>query len=180
MGGPATCSVSFSLFLENSADLGGGLYGYGFVPTRAFAEVANCTFVGNHGEFAGSAMAFKRTFLASIERCVVAFGTGGTAITYEQPVQPYPSLVCYDVYGNEGGDWVDCIADQYLVEGNFADDPLFCYQENLGLPYSLHQGSPCLPDGSPCGELIGAFDEGCGPVTPVENASWGTLKAMFR
>ncbi len=90
VGGPAACSVSFSLFLENSAGAGGALYGYGFVPTRAFAEVSNCTFVGNHGEFAGSAMAFRRTFLANIDHSIIAFGTGGTAITCEQPVQPYP------------------------------------------------------------------------------------------
>lgn len=180
VGGPTTCSVSFSLFIGNSADLGGALYGYGFVPTRAFAGVTNSTFVENHANYAGSAMAFKRTFVANIERCIVAFGTGGSAITCEQPVLPYPSLECCNVYGNAGGDWVDCIADQYLVDANFADDPLFCMQENQVEPYSLHQGSPCLPDDSPCAELIGAFGEGCGPVTPVESATWGTLKAMFR
>ena len=180
VGGPATCSVSYSLFLENSAGAGGALYGYGFVPTRAFVEVSNCTFVGNHGDFAGSAMAFRRTFVANVDHCIVAFGTGASAVSCEQPVQPYPSLVCCDVYGNAGGDWADCITDQYLVDGNFSDDPLFCLVDNSVEPYSLHQGSPCLPDDSPCGELVGAFGEGCGPVTPVENTSWGTLKAMFR
>ena len=30
-----------------------------------------------------------------------------------------------DVYGNEGGDWTDCIADQLGQDGNISADPLF-------------------------------------------------------
>ena len=180
VGGPSSCSISFSLFLENSAEYGGALYGYSFSPTRGFVEASNCTFVGNHSIGNGCAMALRRGVFASIDRCIIAFGTGGSAIICEEPVMPYPSLTCCDVYDNAGGDWVGCIADQYLVDGNFSEDPLFCLQENLGEPYSLHEGSLCLPEDSPCGELVGAFGEGCGPVTPVEEVGWGVIKAMFR
>ncbi len=40
-------------------------------------------------------------------------------------------------------------------------------------------GSPCEPEHNPACGLIGAWDVGCG-VTPVEEVSWGAMKAMFR
>ena len=33
---------------------------------------------------------------------------------------------------------------------------------------------------SPCGELVGASEQGCGPVTPVEDASWTSIKELYR
>jgi hypothetical protein len=89
-------------------------------------------------------------------------------------------LECCDFYGNAGGDWVGCIADKYGIDGNFSEDPLFCLEDNTEEPYSLHEGSPCLPENSPCGALVGAFGLGCGPVTSVEDVSWGAIKATFR
>ena len=70
-------------------------------------------------------------------------------------------LTCCDVYGNDGGDWVGWLAWQAGIEGNFAEDPLFCelVSSKLGSPLRLHEDSPCLPgnhpDGWDCG-LIGA------------------------
>jgi hypothetical protein len=62
-------------------------------------------------------------------------------------------LTCCDVYGNEGGDWVGCIADQYGIDGNISEDPFFCE----GSLY-LSSDSPCLY--GPCGQ-IGAHGQGC-------------------
>ena len=44
--------------------------------------------------------------------------------------------------------------------------------------YTIDQESPCTPLHSPCGQLIGAFDVGCGAVA-VEAATWGSIKASF-
>jgi hypothetical protein len=64
------------------------------------------------------------------------------------------------VYGNAGGDWVGCIADQYGVNGNFSADPLFC--DPTHDDFTLAATSPCAPENSPgeCG-LIGAWPVGC-------------------
>jgi hypothetical protein len=47
-------------------------------------------------------------------------------------------------------------------------DPLFCDAAEWPYPdypsdYHLRGDSPCLPEGSPCGLVIGAFDVGCYP-----------------
>jgi hypothetical protein len=108
-------------------------------------------------------------------------------------------LSCCDLFGNAGGDWVGCIADQYGFNGNIAEDPLFCGPggETIPMlhfdssPYSLHADSPCLPgnhpDGADC-DLIGARGVGCGlsdspPVAKAaaaEEISWGRIKARYR
>ena len=59
------------------------------------------------------------------------------------------------------------VADQYDVNGNISEDPLFCDPPSLDL--RLHVDSPCAAEGV-CG-LIGAWPVGCGPA-PVEETTW--------
>jgi len=62
--------------------------------------------------------------------------------------------------------------------------PLFCDPTGCGYPpefdgdYRVRSDSPCLPENSPCGELIGARGRGCDGV-PVEEATWGRIKSMY-
>jgi hypothetical protein len=77
------------------------------------------------------------------------------------------------VYGNAGGDWVDGIAGQYGVSGNFAEDPLFCERERLDVRDFLHSDSPCAS--GPCG-LIGARPVACGESSVPGGA--GALSGM--
>ena len=72
-----------------------------------------------------------------------------------------------------GGLTIDAPVAQ--VEANIYDDPLFC--DAPLEDYTVHDESPCngaAHDGS----VIGAFPVGCG--VPVEQVSWGSIKAMFR
>ena len=89
------------------------------------------------------------------------------------------TLACCDVYGNAGGDWIGCIADQYGTSGDFSAGPKFC-DSNSG-NFMLCENSPCAsghhPQGADCG-LIGASGVGCGP-TAVECTTWGRIKAVF-
>jgi len=55
-------------------------------------------------------------------------------------------LSCCDLYGNEGGDWVGCIAGLYGTEGNISAGPFFCDPENGD--FGLADYSPCAPDQS--------------------------------
>jgi hypothetical protein len=64
-------------------------------------------------------------------------------------------------------------------------DPLFCdlvacddAPNTLG-DYTVREDSPCLPGNNLCGQLIGAFGEGC-PAVPVRDVTWGTIKKLFR
>jgi hypothetical protein len=68
-------------------------------------------------------------------------------------------LTCCDIYGNAGGDWVGCIADQAGINGNFSDDPLFC--DIAAGDYHLDDSSPCAPANNDCGVLIGVLGVGC-------------------
>jgi hypothetical protein len=81
------------------------------------------------------------------------------------------NLTCCDLWGNEGGDWVDGIAPQYGTNGNISADPLFCDPSSLEL--SLDRASPCLPPNTDC-EQIGAWGIGCDaaalPVPPRVDA----------
>lgn len=89
------------------------------------------------------------------------------------------NLGCCDIYGNGGGDWVGCVADQHGASGNISEDPLFCNAEDGDL--TLREDSPCAslsPPNWEC-ELIGAWPVGCTDPTPVEPATWGRIKTRF-
>ncbi|MBD3160747.1 MAG: hypothetical protein GF346_01270 [Candidatus Eisenbacteria bacterium] len=117
----------------------------------------------------GAQARFERTIVAFNE--CVSIGVGGGEV----------DLSCVDLFGNTGGDWVEEIADQYGVEGNFSLDPLFCGPTEGD--FTLRADSPCLPGNHPNGDdcrLIGALDEGCSPPTPVLTTTWGALRAGYR
>ena len=85
------------------------------------------------------------------------------------------SLSCNDLWENE--------QDYAGIDpgmDDFSEDPLFCLDDNPAGPYSLHANSPCLPQTSPCGELVGAFGAGCNPTTPAEGKPWSAIKAIYR
>jgi hypothetical protein len=86
------------------------------------------------------------------------------------------ALHCCNLYGNAGGDWVGCIADQFGISNNMSADPLFC--DRPGSDYTIDAGSPCAAAHSGGCGLIGALDVGCD--SPVEAVSWGAIKAMYR
>jgi hypothetical protein len=60
---------------------------------------------------------------------------------------------------------------------NISEDPLFC-EEQTG-EYTLQDCSPCLGAAHDGGD-IGAFGEGCECYVAVEDASWGSIKALYR
>jgi hypothetical protein len=106
-----------------------------------------------------------------VDDSIVAFSTGpgfvGEDIT----------LSCCNVFGNEGGDYVDGATGQEGLNGNICRWPLFCDPVNGN--YYLSAGSPCLLANNGCGVQIGAFGQGCGPVS-LEEMTWGKIKAQYR
>jgi hypothetical protein len=130
------------------------------IPVR----VSGCTMSDNQG---ASEVELVReygtgtTITLLLDHSVLAFRDGGypVACTGEGIVT---EAVCCDIFGNEGGDWVGCIAQHYGVDGNVSLDPLFCGGSD---GYRLQEGSPCAPGGT-CTDLIGAWPVGCPSDVP--------------
>ncbi|MFC1573258.1 right-handed parallel beta-helix repeat-containing protein, partial [Candidatus Eisenbacteria bacterium] len=123
-----------------------------------------CTFYGNTGymghDAAASVVAVGDVSIL-IENSIIAFGVDAPAVgcIYDATV----TLSCCNLYGNNAGDWVGCIADQYGVNGNISEDPLFCAPDYDD--FNLQEGSPCAPFSPPNEEcdLIGAWSGACHP-----------------
>ncbi len=189
-------SLTNCTFASNTAGEGGGLYAADYAST----SLTDCTFVLNTAEGNGGAAAFflahDPTFSgctivendassggaiycdgfmgwgdATITNTIIAFNTGEAPLAFGLN----SGSSCNDFYGNEGGDPSWCGSD-----GNICEDPLFCLDENPDAPYTLQVDSPCAAGNNrECGQ-IGAWGVGCESVTPVQAASWGAIKAMFR
>ncbi|NIO29719.1 MAG: hypothetical protein GTO29_14330 [Candidatus Latescibacteria bacterium] len=92
--------------------------------------------------FGEAAVTISKTIIASSTNggAVACAGTGTATLN-----------VC-DVYGNTGGDWVDCISGQLGVDGNISESPLFCDTASGDL--TLHEDSPCLPENNDSGAEV--------------------------
>lgn len=156
-------------FVWNEALHGGSTIGSG---KMAYTHVTSCTFYGNVG---GEGTLFLGERQSWLDRCLVAFNRGAPACGNEGPV----TLSCCDIFGNEGGDWVGHIADQYGQAGNISLDPLFCDAEEGD--FTIAAESPCAPFNplNPECDLVGAWPVGCGG-TPVKIMTWGDVKASYR
>jgi len=152
-----------SVFIENAAPSdyydpdGGAVYCYESSPM-----FRKCTFYGNSGQSVGGIVCAYSS-VPVLENCIISFSGEGQAVGCDGTSSAM--LSCVDVYGNVDGDWTDCIADQYGVDGNFSGHPLFC--DAPSGDFALAANSPCLtgnhPDEYDCG-LIGAFGQGCGII----------------
>ncbi|MCK4412016.1 MAG: right-handed parallel beta-helix repeat-containing protein [Candidatus Eisenbacteria sp.] len=169
------------VLIQNLADFGGGIYCRDSAPTiencvfggntgairgagfynhlSAGATLHNCTFYAN-SSLLGSAISCRRGTIEGFN-CILFSCTGGDPAHCDDGDI---LLSCCDIFENETGDWVGCIADQYGQAGNFSADPRMCDPENGD--YHLLSDSPCAP--SPlrshrCG-LIGAWEVGCSPL----------------
>ncbi len=150
-------------------DHGGAILCLGSSPT-----IVNCVFAANVASRRGGGIFCEEQSEPTIKdcrflnnTCLPSFGLGGAAVDTDGGYVPV--LACCDVFGNEGGDWVGCIADQNGLNGNFSLDPFFCDADNGD--FHLWNYSPCNQEG--CG-LIGAWPVGCedpaGIKEPAESA----------
>jgi hypothetical protein len=126
--------------------------------TQASPTLTGCTFAGN----VSGGLVCDYSSSLSLENTIVSFSSGAVAILCLGGSDV--TLTCCNIYGNVGGDWVGCIEDQYGINGNISEDPLFC-DPDLG-DFTIRGDSPCAPFSPPneeCG-LIGAWPVGCEPV----------------
>jgi len=135
----------------NSAKYGGGIWCDSLNPV-----IINNTISGNTANDGGG-LYINRYSCPILENTIISFNNSGGSVSC-CPVSN-PNLTCCNVYGNVGGDWIDCITDQAGVNGNFSADPLFC--DMAAWDFHISGESPCAPANNTCGVLIGAFDVGC-------------------
>lgn len=146
-------------FSDNSAGSAGG--GVKFLNATA-PILTNCTIVSNTGINGTGGVDCENTS-PTMDNMIIAFNAGGGAIDCSGGVSN-PIFTCSDLFGNEYGDWIDCIASQNGMDGNIAANPRFC--DRLNGEYSLQEYSPCSPDSNPSCGLIGAWPVACGNQPP--------------
>ena len=171
-----TATFEHCIFLDNRL--------YSGVTLRAggVTSIDHCSFVGNGTGQNATAILIDIPSGAdvTIRNSILAFG--GEPGHPQTPIRcngtpANLAISCTDIFGNEGGDWVGCIAGMEASNGNLSADPLLCGRATGDL--TLRGDSPCAPDQSgECG-LIGAFDVGCGS-TAIQPSSWGCIKALYR
>lgn len=171
----SAASITWCTFQDNLAEESGG--GLARVFDSPFGLVGNCTFYRNAATFDGSGVFLAFSARATVERTIVASNVASSGVHIEE--NAVIQLICSDIYGNEGGDWVGGIEDQLGVNGNKSADPLFCNAEEGNL--TLDVTSPCSPsspENPDCG-LIGAHPVDCD--VPVQNdVTWGRVRGLFR
>jgi len=124
--------------------------------------VNKCTIADNSAPIGGGVYCESNPTV-SFERTIIAFNSPGEAVYCLSGTDVQMS--CSDVYGNAGGDWAGCIAEQEDTNGNISSNPLFCDPENGD--FLLATSSECLPANNTCAILIGAQEEGCAISTGV-------------
>ncbi|MFH1690472.1 MAG: right-handed parallel beta-helix repeat-containing protein [Candidatus Eisenbacteria bacterium] len=142
------------VFAGNSATggAGGGVCADGN-PDGAVLLLDGCTLYGNSSPNAGAlASCFPNS--VTVTNSVLAFSDAGGAV--ECMLGSIPTVAHCCVFGNAGG---DSLCGDY--HDNIFEDPIFCDAE--GGDYMVHADSPCLPEGNPWLETIGAYGQGCGP-----------------
>jgi len=90
-----------------------------------------------------------------------------------------PIINCNDVWGNANfanGNYVGYITDQTGYNGNISVDPFFCNAS--GGDYSLAANSLALL--ASCGAMGAITTPGCSNQTPIEQVTWGAIKALYR
>ncbi len=142
----------------------------------ASATIEQATFYENEACEEAAGVQCEGGSSVRIANSIIAFNTGGAAVYCDDTSNA--TLWCCDLYGNSGGDWVGCIANQEHTNYNICANPLFCLSESPIDPLSLCEDSPCIRP--VCGGCIGARGIGCGQAVAVERTSWGVVKSMFR
>jgi len=184
----ASASIVHTSFYDNVGPLfGGGI----FSGADATVDVSKCFFKGNTAEL-GSAIYYyqstgsvtRNTFYENVSSLLVAGPYGTVAVHSESDltvtgsifsneiggyglVLPDDSITheCNVYYSNQHG----AIVGDGISPTEQIADPEFC-DTTMG-DYTVQADGPASPEGSLCGEGIGAFPVGCSPPTAIRSTT---------
>lgn len=150
------------LFEHNHAGYGGAING----GTEGKLRLESCTVTENVSEFSGGGIDFGSGNL--VLQWTIVYGNRSNRDQADEIFALHQSSepTCCDL--RQAG----IVGPNWTFEASIDADPRFCDAggpDNPAYPsdYRLRCDSPCLPQFSPCGSLIGALDEGCGASHPV-------------
>lgn len=150
-GSTSPPTITNNILYDNYGQSGSAIFS-NHVPSPI---IRNNTIVANRTD--DGAPLFLYNSSPSVDNNIISFNEGTEVVACFS--NSNPTLSCCNVFGNAGGDWIGCIADQDGLNGNFSADPIFCDTSVGNL--MLYEISPCTPDNNSCSELIGALDIGC-------------------
>jgi len=153
-GDASTPSFTGCAFVRNECD---GYAGGISCGSESAVLLSGCTVSANVGLYQVAGIGCRTGADLRIENTIVAFNGPTVGVRVEDGASV--TVICADIYGNDGGDWVGVLADQLGFSGNISDDPEFCDAD--AQDFTLNAASPCNPENSGCG-LIGAYPVGCG------------------
>jgi len=138
--------------------------------------LTSCTISGNYGPDAGGIATSGYSYV-TVERSIIGFSLSSPGVSCA--TADAFTVTCADIFGNEGGDWIACIADQAGTNGNFSADPGFC--DATAYDFRIPRDSPCA-DAPGCG-LMGSQPAACGvrtfTVCPDGSADFLTIQAAL-
>jgi subtilisin family serine protease len=165
------------VFEDNSAYAGGAIGWYSNSGTSLI--LTRCTFDHNTCVDGGSAIhaiGSSGGGVATLDHCILSFGSAGAPAFRCTDMTTPPTLICCDVFGNGTDYSPGCLSGAWNVNGNFALDPLHCPED-----LTLQPNSPCAAGNSTCGQ-VGALPVGCliqtGACCPTSESCEVTLESQ--
>ncbi len=147
------CEITETVINGNTASMnGGGVF------SADSLSLFRCTIIENDSPYYGSGV-YCDGDSTDFTNTIVAFNTTGNTAGGIYSNSDTIFISCCDVYGNEHSDYAGGISDQTGLNNNISQDPLFCGPGSGD--YHIFDDSPCAPDHSPCGELIGNLGVNC-------------------
>ncbi len=116
------------------------------------ADIRNCTFAGCEN------VLVVEILIAQISNSIIHQNNQVLDVKFYTGIEGL-SVNITDIFGNSAGDWEGVLSEVADSNGNFSADPRFCDPENGD--YHIDAYSPCAPEYSPNGQLVGALGVGC-------------------
>lgn len=135
----------------------------------ASATFTDCTITANYVDSRGGGLFLWEGAAVTLTRTILwgnCGGAGGNELHFNGATSMSAAFDCCDV--DSSG--IDGLGDVHYLEDDIFLDPQFCGPESCqNAPtaegdFTLDSTSPCLPESSPCAQLIGARGQGCGGI----------------
>lgn len=160
-GAGAVFALQGTVVLERCVLVGNATWGVGgavHAMSGVHLAMRHCTISANYaGDLGGGVYSFASNVVLDHTICRDNCARIGDELYVQSSVHT-AYIICSDV------DLGEVVSDNLVLDRVIDSDARFCNPRPCGESggdYSLMSDSPCLPDGNPCAELIGALESGC-------------------